>query len=164
MDLRLDAFVVSFALVATVAAAQDEATPTDASSEPQHFGEEIVVTGSPTSAAPNVDCLQAVCAGQARTRPRLECDPYRAGRPRVKCRVRSRCAVTRAVTDAVRGLERSTSRAPFAFEGAAVRGELFGARAQSRQGALHRRRASRGTPPLQRPAPGCGCWPSRVPS
>ena len=46
MDLRLDAFVVSFALVATVAAAQDEATPTDASSEPQHFGEEIVVTGS----------------------------------------------------------------------------------------------------------------------
>src|SRR5882724_1476641 len=101
MDLRLDAFVVSFALVATVAAAQDEATPTDASSEPQHFGEEIVVTGSPTSAAPNVDCLQAVCAGQARTRPRLECDPYRAGRPRVKCRVRSRCAVTRAVTDAL---------------------------------------------------------------
>jgi len=46
MDLRLDAFVVWFALVATVAAAQDEATPTDASSEPQHFGEEIVVTGS----------------------------------------------------------------------------------------------------------------------
>jgi iron complex outermembrane receptor protein len=46
MDFRLDALVVSLTLVATVAAAQDEATPTEAGSEPQRFGEEIVVTGS----------------------------------------------------------------------------------------------------------------------
>ena len=46
MNFRLDAFVVSFTLVATVAAAQDEATPTEADSDPHHFGEEIVVTGS----------------------------------------------------------------------------------------------------------------------